>query len=121
METLEPYRILPESARSWRLMIFKRVVFPVPFAPRRPTTSPRLICTFKLRNKALSPKDLESPSIVSTSLPLRTSGSKVIRILLFKTTGLSTSSSLLSIFSRLSARLMDFSRLKERSFVITSS
>ena len=24
-------------------MIFKRVVFPVPFAPRRPTTSPRLI------------------------------------------------------------------------------
>ena len=53
--------------------------------------------------------------------PNKSIGVKGSSTLSFISAGLSKNSSLSSIFSRLSARLMDFSRLKERSFSITAS
>ena len=58
---------------------------------------------------------------VRTSFPLTTFGSNTILISVLSSTGFSIRSILSNIFSRLSARLMDFSRLNDFNFVITSS
>ena len=68
-----------------------------------------------------SPNDLLKSLMDKTSLPLSKWGVSVMFILLVKVTGFSRTSILSSIFSLLSARFIDFSRLKERSFAITSS
>ena len=60
-------------------------------------------------------------SILKTSFPLTSEGSSVKCISLAASAGLSTGVILESIFSLLSARLIDFSRLKERSFSMTAS
>ena len=59
---------------------------------------------------------LLNPLTERTSLPLTREGSSFRWMSVLISIGLSTSVILSNIFSRLSARLMDFSRLNERSF-----
>ena len=118
--TLEPSLISPESAGRISLIIFKIVVFPVPLLPIRATRSPRLMSKLMSVKSVLSSNALLKCETLKTSLPLITDGFSSIFILSFISAGLSTTSSLSSIFSRLSARLMDFSRLNCFNFVITS-
>ena len=101
--------------------IFKIVVFPVPLFPMIATRSPRLISKFRSWKSVCPGKALERCSTVSTSFPLVMRGYRRIRISERTSVGFSSTSILSSIFSRLSARLMDFSRLKDFSFAMTSS
>ena len=101
--------------------IFKIVVVPVPLLPMMAMRSPRFTSKSTFSKSVKEPKDFESPRTVSTSFPLMTLGSKRMVMASFTSVGFSSTSILESIFSRLSARLMDFSRLKDFNFAITSS
>ena len=103
------------------MMIFRIVVLPVPLSPMMATCSPFFSSKFRCSNRVREPKDLDRSSTRSTSLPLVNLGSNFRCISARTSVGLSSTSILSSIFTRLSARRMDFSRLKERSFSITSS
>ena len=121
MFTFTPKVICPESNGSNSLMIFKIVVFPVPLSPIKATRSPRLISKEISEKSRLLSKDLDRASTVRTSFPLVILGSKRIFISACSSVGFSRRSILFNNFSRLSARLMDFSRLKDFNFVITAS
>ena len=113
--------MLPLSGGIMPLISFNIVVLPVPLLPIKATRSPRLISKLILLKRVLPSNDLVRSVTVRTSLPLITDGSSLMFILALSSTGLSTTSILSSIFSRLSARLMDFSRLNCFNLAITSS
>ena len=101
-------------------MIFNKVVLPVPFGPIRATRSSRKISALRPSNRGLLPNDFETSFNVRTSFPLTTSGSMLRRMSALYSVGFSKTSILFKAFSRLSARLIDFSRLNCFNFLITS-
>ena len=93
----------------------------MPLLPMRATRSPRLMSMSTFSKRSWGPKAFFRPRTVSTSLPLRMFGSRRMCISSLISAGFSSRSIFSSIFSRLSARLMDFSRLKDFNLAMTSS
>ena len=120
METPAPRLIVPPLLLIFLQMIFNSVVLPVPFGPIRATRSSRKISALNPWNNDLFPKDLDTSFKVRTSFPLMISGSTLRRISALYSVGFSNTSILFKAFSRLSARLIDFSRLNCFNFLITS-
>jgi len=94
-------------------MMSSSVVLPTPLGPMIATRSPARTVRSKFSNSARSPKRLETPRTRSTSSPDRLRAVNRKRTF-FSLTGLSIRSIFSSRFSRLSAALMDFSRLYMR-------
>ena len=121
MCTLVPRRIVPLSGASSPFMIFRMVVLPVPLSPITATCSPLFSVKPISSNRRRESKDLDRFSTERTSFPLTYFGSREICISVRASVGFSKRSILSSIFSRLSARLIDFSRLKDFNLAMTSS
>ena len=100
---------------------FKIVVFPVPLSPMIATCSPRFNAKERSENSVLRSKVLPDARRLKRRFRFRCGGSAVSAYRNAPQLVLSSTSILASIFSRLSARLIDFSRLKDFNFVMTSS
>ena len=112
---------IPLTASTTPLMIFKIVVFPVPLSPMTATCSPLFKKKERSEKSCWPSKDFSFSSTLSTSFPLSMRGFNWMCMSSRTSVGFSSTSIFWSIFSRLSARRMDFSRLKERSFSMTAS